>query len=194
MGIWSIRQDGSGLQPLSDVTDQVFFPIWSPDQQRIAAVTETQCVIFNVSEKLPAKTFQPLPNVENANVFQPNSWSPDGKWLAGDVRRPDASLVNGVLVYSFDSGKYEKLVDAEPGRGGNNAIWLADSRTLLYTDKVSSNRYEIFMIDRISKKSTKIYSPPPSVIIDALATSKDNRSIFYIRPNPQADVWMMTMK
>jgi Tol biopolymer transport system component len=194
MEVWSIRPDGSGLQRISDVKGEVFYPIWSPDHQSIGAVTDTQSVIFDVSGKLPTKTFRPLPKFDKTSLFQMNSWSPDGKWLAGDVRRPDASFMNGVFLYSFDSGKYEKLVDAEPARGGINAVWLADSRTLLYTHKVSNARNEVFMVDRISKKSTKVYSPPTSVIIDALAVSKDNRSIFYARPNPEADVWMMTMK
>lgn len=194
MEIWSVRPDGSGLQRVSDVAFDVYFPIWSPDQARIAVTSDTDSFILDVSGKLPTKKFQELPPLEKTNLFQAHSWSPDGKYLAGDGVRPDASVMNGLFLYSFDSGKFEKLVDAEPLREGCNPLWLADSRTLLYTNKVSNNRNDIFLIDRISKKSTKIYSPPPSTIIDSLTISKDNRMIFYMHPTPEADVWLMTMK
>jgi eukaryotic-like serine/threonine-protein kinase len=194
MEVWSVRPDGSGLQRLSDVTFDLFFPRWSPDQTRIAVTSDSKSLILETSGKLPTKKFQALPPLEKTNLFRAYSWSPDGKWLAGDGRRPDASFMKGVFLYSFDLGKFEKLVDAEPLRGGCNAIWLADNRTLLYTNKVSNDRNEIFLIDRISKKSTKVYSPPASTIIDGLAISKDNRMIFYMHPNPEGDIWLMTMK
>jgi Tol biopolymer transport system component len=194
MEVWSVRPDGSGLQRLSDVPFEIFFPIWSPDQTRIAVLSDSNSLILDASGKFPTKKFQVLPPLEKTNHFQPWSWSPDGKWLAGDGMRKDDSRMRGVFLYSIDSGKYEKLVDAEPLRIGCNPIWLADGRTLLYTNKVAANRNEIFMIDRITKKSQKIYSPPPSVIIDSLVISKDKRTIFYIRPNPEGDVWLMKWK
>jgi Tol biopolymer transport system component len=194
MEIWSVRPDGSGLQRVSDVPFDLFYPIWSPDQTRMAVFSDSKCLILDTSGKLPTNKFQALPPLEKTSLFRAYSWSPDGKWLAGDGWRKDASVLKGVFLYSFDSGKFEKLVEAEPLRAGCNPIWLADSRTLLYTSKVSNERNEIFMIDRVSKKSTKIYSPPPSTIIDSLSISKDNRTIFYMHPNPEGDIWLMTMK
>ena len=194
MEIWSIRPDGSGLRRMSDVPFELGIPHWSPDQTKIAATSKEEAVILDTSGKLPTKTFLTLPPLEKTNLFYANSWSPDGKWLAGDVRRADGTYINGLFLYSFDSGKFEKLVDAELLRGGCNAIWLADGRMLLYTNKVSNNRNEIFLVDRISKKSTKIYSPPASAIIDSLAITKDNRTIFYMRPDPEGDIWLMSLK
>jgi eukaryotic-like serine/threonine-protein kinase len=194
MEIWSIRPDGSGLQRISDLKFDVYYPVVSPDHNKLVVVSDTQSVVLDISGQLPTKAFQTLPSLEKINLFQTKSWSPDGKWLAGDGHRSDASIMNGLFLYSFESKKFEKLVDAVPLRSGCNPVWLADNRTLVYTSKVSHERNEIFLIDRITKKSTKIYSPPPSTIIDALAISKDNRSIFYMHPNPEADLWMMTLK
>jgi hypothetical protein len=102
--------------------------------------------------------------------------------------------MNGLFIYSLESGKFEKLVDAVSLRSGCNSVWLGDNRTLIYTSKVSHERNEIFMIDRITRKSSKIYSTPLSTIIDSLSLSNDNRTIFYVHPNPEGDIWLMTMK
>jgi eukaryotic-like serine/threonine-protein kinase len=194
MEIWSIRPDGSGLQRVSGVPFDIYYPVVGPNPAKIVVVSDTQSLILDLSGPTPTKRFQALPPLEKIYLFQTRSWSPDSKFLAGDGHRSDASIVDGLFLYSLESGKYEKLVDAVSLRTGCNAVWLADSRTLVYTSKVSHERNEIFLIDRITKKSTKIYSPPPSTIIDALAISKDNRSIFYMHPNPEADIWLMTMK
>lgn len=190
--IWSIRPDGSGLQRVTEIPEEdLYYPIWSPDQTRMAATGDKYLFILDLSGYLPVKTFQKLPPLGNTGeAFEPSSWSPDGKWLSGSGVRSDGSYMDGIVIYSFESRKYEKLTDSKnQSMGRIGPVWLKDSRTLLFD---SEDR--MFLIDRISKKSSKIYSPPPSTIIAGLKLSNDNRTIFFPRPNPEADIWLMTMK
>ena len=133
MEIWSIRPDGSGLQRIAKITEgDLYYPIWSPDQTRIAATADEYSLIFDISGSLPAKTSQKLPPLGKAEAFEPTSWSPDGKWLAGLASRPDGSYSDGIVIYSFESGKYEKLADFKhQSLGQSGPAWLKDSRTVL---------------------------------------------------------------
>ena len=191
--IWMINPDGSGLQKISDISQKLqslYYPIWSPDQTRIAVTSDRNSIFLDVSGKLPVKTFQELPPLgESGEIFQVDSWSSDGRWLLGSGARLDGSYLDAIFLYSFDSGKFEKLTDAKTSQVGASSVWFNDNRTILF-----ENQNEIFVIDRISKKPIKIYSPPPSTIIRGIRLSDDNRTIFYHRPAPEADIWLMTMK
>lgn len=191
--IWSIHPDGSGLHQITEIPEMtLWYPTWSPDQRRMAFSNDKGGYILDLSSGLPVKTFQKLPplDVETSPFFQVSSWSQDGKWLAGQGFKPDGSPVKGVFIYSIESGKYEKLTDFGNDTDGQvGPLWLKDSRRLLF-----QNKEKMLLVDRVSKKTTEIYTGPPSVQLNNFKLSKDNRTIYYARFTEEADIWLMTIK
>jgi len=190
--IWSIRPDGSGLRRITEIPNiNLYYCVLSPDQKRIATESDTKPLILDLSGTLPIRTVRELPPLGNKDeFFEPYSWSPDGKWLAGQAAQLDGGYGDPVVIYSLESGQYERFTEikTDTQRRPGFPVWLKDSRTLLF------ERDGIFLVDREMKKPKKIYSPPSDVRMRVLRISQDNQSIFYIRPNPEGDIWLMTMK
>jgi WD40-like Beta Propeller Repeat len=164
---------------------------YNSNQTRLAVTGDLHGFILKISNSMRVETVEKLPSIGNAGeALEPTSWSPDGKWLAGGAFRPDGSYLNGVYIYSFESGKFEKLPNPSndpPAQLG--PTWLKDSRRLLC---VSSGK--IFLVDRISKEHSQIYSSPSNNSVGQLEISKDNKTIYYNRIITEGDIWLMTMK
>src|SRR5262249_49422182 len=148
--IWNIRPDGSGLQRISEIPNMnLYYCVLSPDQKRIASINDTHAVILDLTGPLPVKTLQELPPLgKEGEFFEPYSWSPDGKWLSGAAAQLDGGYSDSVVIYSFESGKYERFPDIKPAsrRRPGFPVWLKDSRSLLF------EKDGIFLVDRILKK------------------------------------------
>jgi Tol biopolymer transport system component len=110
----------------------------------------------------------------------PNSWSPDGRWIAGQSWYG----VLGILVYSVQARTFEQLTDF-----GEWPVWLPDSRRILF---VSRGR-EFHVLDTRTRTTTLIYSAlrdtlgPPRV-------TPDGRQAFFSRRVTESDVWMVNLR
>ena len=131
---------------------------------------------MDLTKGLPIKTLQNLPPLGKAGEgFQTSSWSPDGKRLAGQAFKADGSNQEGVFVYSFESGQYEKVTDfGNSFTGSLGPAWLKDSRGLLF-----ENKGQLFLVDRISKKSSQVYAPSPGQQVSWTKVCSDNQTIFF---------------
>jgi len=181
--IWMINADGSGLKQITDTKDTVFDPIWSPDGTRLAydARGTTRPAIIEVGKSWQEQTPQTLPTMrESGEHFGVYSWSPDGRKLAGG-RVPSPS---GVLVYSLESQQYEKLTDF-----GRNAVWLNDSRRILFDD-----RSKLYLIDSQSKKFHEVFSVAPNEFGIHFTLPRDDRMIYFSLLTTEADIWLMTLE
>jgi eukaryotic-like serine/threonine-protein kinase len=111
--LWRIRPDGSGLQQLTEGSGT--YLAWSPDGSRIATVfsdeegaDKTSVLIFDPNRPWKEHTAEMLPIFEpSSDHFLVNSWSPDGRRLAGHVSGEHP----GIVMYSLASRAYERLTD-----------------------------------------------------------------------------------
>jgi len=108
--------------------------------------------------------------------FSPNSWSPDGKWIAGQ----NGFTTPGILLYSVGSHTYDRILDV-----GEWPVWLPDSRHLLY---VSKGR-EYHILDTRTRTDRVIYSRLRDTL-GAPRLTPDGRSIFFSRRVTESDVWI----
>ena len=122
---WTIRPDGSGLQPVTATRGEpVFYPLWSRDSRwLVCGLGFTGPALIDLARPIGRRVPERLPPAPTAAPFFGSSWSPDGKWLAGDVRG------EGILRFSLESRRYEKLSPQ-----GVQPIWFHDNRRLLYLD------------------------------------------------------------
>ena len=68
-----------------------------------------------------------ITNLRDADEYNPN-WSPNGKWIAHDMVRPDGS--GGIYVTNVQTGVSRPLAGAEDG--GNDAAWSPNSLLIAF--------------------------------------------------------------
>jgi serine/threonine protein kinase/Tol biopolymer transport system component len=183
-GIWTIRRDGSELQRVPyDVPEGLFTPVASPDGRRVVATPgHLNAALIDLSP--PRKGgLQLLPSPGEGMVFAVSSWSPDGRYLAGALEQAGGASIPGVVVYSFATGRYERLTTQ-----GTIPVWLHDGHTLLYLQDG-----KIFELDMRSKASRLVLAPPPNSAFKSLSVGPDDRALYTVHVSEEGDVWMLTL-
>jgi Tol biopolymer transport system component len=185
-GAWTIRADGSGLQPLPHGgRDPLYNPIPSPDGRKLVATLGFQgAALIDLTQPV-GRRVRWLPRPESGReVFSATTWSADGKYLAGTLEETDGSEVPGVVVFSFDAGEYQRLTGA-----GVVPVWLHDSRTLLYRQDG-----RIFACDLRSGEPRLLLAPPPNSAFIGLEVAPDDRTLYTVRDSDDGDIWLMTLE
>jgi Tol biopolymer transport system component len=118
----------------------------------------------------------PSPNFQ----FAPNSWSPDGKRLAGQ----NGFTTLGIFVYSADTRTVERVLDF-----GEWPVWLPDSRRILF---VSRGR-EFHILDTSTKTTKRIFSAVRDTLGPPRLT-RDGQVAFFSRRVTEADIWIATLE
>jgi serine/threonine protein kinase/Tol biopolymer transport system component len=176
---WTVRPDGSGLRQATQVAGEpVFNPIWSPDGRRIvAALGFARSMLFNWRDA--GVSSSPVPLAPGGlSGFGPNSWSPDGRRLAGTGEGSE------LLVYELDSHRLGHLTHR-----GRVPFWLADSRRLLYLDQG-----KLFVLDTVTRETREVLAPPPSSSFLLASLSADNRTLYAVRATDEGDIGMIDLE
>ena len=183
--VWKVRVDGSELQRVTTGGGGVH--AWSPDGAQLAitrsvpAVEPWPNVILDARRPLNQQTAVPLaPPPAPYLRFVPNSWSPDGQWIAGQ----NGYAVLGISIYSPQRRIYERLTDF-----GEWPVWLPDSRRILF---VSRGR-EFHVIDTHSKTTRRIFSIARDVLGPPRLT-RDGRVAYFSRRVTESDIWLATLQ
>jgi Tol biopolymer transport system component len=181
--VWRIRVDGSELQQVTQTASSIV--AWSPDGRRLAVTRGARAgqqttSILNAQEPFEAGAVD-LPVVPHpTSQFAPNSWSLDGKWIAG----VNGFRLLGISIYSWDTRTYARLTDF-----GEWPVWLPDNRRLLF---VSRGR-EFHILDARTRVTSRIFS----VVRDTLGPprlTRDGREAYFSRRITEADVWLATLR
>src|SRR5262249_59434489 len=108
--IWSINIDGSGLKQITDSATNVLFPLISADGSRlIFSDYEKTSFMMRTDKAYKDQSVVALPAIDNSGAyFIPSSWSDDGKWATGTLRRPGAGAIPGIYIYSPESNGYRQ--------------------------------------------------------------------------------------
>jgi len=182
--VWQIRADGSDLRQVTQAPSSV--AAWSPDGRRLAVTRHPEpgqpgASIIDPHVPFEARTPVDLPPLPPPNSwFAPNSWSPDGKRIAGQ----NGFTTLGISTYSMDARTFERLIEF-----GEWPVWLPDSRRILF---VSRGR-EFHLLDIDTKATSQIFS----VVRDTLGPprlTRDGREAYFSRRVTEADVWIATLQ
>jgi eukaryotic-like serine/threonine-protein kinase len=181
---WSLRPDGSGLEPLTEVgAGSTWFPEWSPDGSRVAIAGIPSGRVIDPSRPIAEREVLTFPPLSDGSVFQPVSWSADGSRLAGVGQTSDGTS-GGAFLHDLGTGDYERLTT-----GGRNPQLLAAGRRLLYEDGGV-----LLLLDRSTGRSEKLLALSPSRSLNErqFRLSRDGRLLVFQRTEAEADVWMMS--
>jgi serine/threonine protein kinase/Tol biopolymer transport system component len=176
---WTLRPDGSGLQPVTATRGEpVFYPVWSPDSRwLVCGLGFTGPALIDLARPIAQRIPERLPASPTKNPFFASSWSPDGKWLAGDVSD------EGVFLFSLATRRYERIAPR-----GVQPVWFHDGRRLLYIDR------GIQVYDTRTKRSRLLLAPPEGASFEIADLDPDERTLYAVRNQDEGDVWMLTMK
>jgi Tol biopolymer transport system component len=186
--VWKIRPDGSDLQQVTDGADSVAYGTWSPDSSRLAVASvvgtggrSRAAYVIDPDKRLTQQQPDRLPPAPGSSqlAFTPNSWSPDGERLVGQL-----GLTPGVLTYTFNSRSYERLTDF-----GEWPVWLPDSRRVLFGDGGKN----FWVLDVLTRQTKAIYSGGRDVLGPPRLT-RDGKTVYYSRRVSESDIWLMTLK
>ena len=183
--VWSLRPDGSGLR--REATTRgigLAFPVWSPDSRRIAFILIGEGTgIVALDQPPETRATRLLPASDRpGEEFYASSWSPDGRWLLGMFYRED--LLTGIALYSFVSGRYERLIDR-----GHEPVWLPDGRAFLFIDQG-----KVFLFDVRSRQVREVLVPPPSASFSLARVARDGRSLYSLLRIEDGDIGMATLE
>jgi Tol biopolymer transport system component len=179
-GVWSIRPDGSELRPLTALRQEIYQPVISPDGRWLVGMTgeSRSAALIDLTKPLAQRLPEPLPPPARGESFRANSWSPDGRRLAG------TSGESGILLYSPASRRYERVTEH-----GFGPVWMRDSRRLLYIDDGGG----IFMADSLTRESREVLAAGGSRF-RTLDLSPDGRVLYLVRQAEEGDIWMLTLR
>jgi Tol biopolymer transport system component len=186
--LWSIRADGSGLEPVTRTAGPPLInPMWSPAGRFVACGvgTRNDAALVDLSLPLERRVPRPLPPLPGGHTFSPGVWSPDGRSLAGHAHDAGGAQLPGIYLYSMDSGRYERLSEV-----GVVSVWLKDGRTLLGRNFESG---EIFALDRVTKQRRRVLGTPPNSSYAITSASPDGRALYTLRTTNEGDIWMLRM-
>jgi eukaryotic-like serine/threonine-protein kinase len=186
--LWRIGVDGSELQQLTDGEEHGVHA-WAPDGSRLASElpsrlngTETSAAaIVDLRRQLPVRVtsmFKAAP--APLHNFVPNSWSRNGKWIAGQ----NGYAVEGVSIYSVDTDTYTRVSEV-----GGWPVWFPDDRHLL----VVSRGREFHVIDSVTKTSKMVFSVERDTLGPPRLT-RDGRAAYFSHRVTEADVWLVNLQ
>jgi eukaryotic-like serine/threonine-protein kinase len=186
--VWAIRPDGSGLEALTATKRSANFPTWSPDGRSIVySSTRSSGMLIDLTQPLPAQKAEVLPNVAEATVFWPLSWSADGKRLAGLAVTADGR-VTATAVWALEARRYELYQD-DTSTTFRNARWLSDGQRLLVR-----NFHSLELLDTRTRKTKSLLAIGGYMIGKSIGISRDDRFLTYTETAAEGDVWLATFE
>lgn len=106
--VWVVNQDGTGQKLIGRIVEMAYSYLatsisWSPDNQRIAAISQNDLYTWEVSTTIPLKLTQ------DSIVKRHPRWSPDGEYIAY-LRQEKNGW--GLVVFHVSSGENRYLTTA----------------------------------------------------------------------------------
>jgi serine/threonine protein kinase/Tol biopolymer transport system component len=183
--VWMLRPDGSDLRQATQLSSSV--AAWSPDGRRLAVTRQAasnsnqSATIVEALGTSDEQVVLELPSVPGPNPrFAPNSWSPDGNWLAGQ----NGFVTPGVFIFSITKRSFQRLTDF-----GEWPVWLPDSKRVLF---VTRGR-EFHVLDTRTQATRMVYATQRDTLGPPRLT-RDGRVAYFSRRVTEADIWLATLQ
>ncbi|MEK7834007.1 MAG: hypothetical protein AAB401_23160, partial [Acidobacteriota bacterium] len=199
--IWTMNPDGGDKRQLTFTENGCSFPFWSPDGQRIAyqlsgnasGAGKRGTQIIEANKPWDQQMRVDLPPINEAgDWFNGYTWSPDGKFIAGNAagfQGKEVRSLPGLYLYSFETNRYERLTDF-----GSRPEWLNDSRHVVfaYSGKGEMAERQVWVVNTTTKVPKPIISSS-LFAVSTLGLTRDSRRFFFTAVAHQADVFLLSL-
>jgi dipeptidyl aminopeptidase/acylaminoacyl peptidase len=148
--LWTIKADGTDLQPLTEGVYDEKDPAFSPDGQKVAFISWRKADQRTVTPSLytiDVNTREIAQVYEGKGIISTLTYSPDGQWIAfvGHEQSETSGANSHVFVVSANGGEARDITlnfdrsvgnfvgtDARYETWTHRAVWSEDSRTLYF--------------------------------------------------------------
>jgi serine/threonine protein kinase len=188
--VYIMNADGSGRQQITNApAPGVIFPIWSPDEKKMAySIFSGKTYIMDLSKPFDQQIPEETPDFPNSQAyFIAWDWSPDGKYLIG-TQGENGTDSDGIYLYSLATKTYQQFSEMKFADIYSRPLWLNDSRHILF-----NTSEKILIADVQTKKNQEIYSTKQAPI-NLYSLTKDNRYIYGVIAAPESEIWMLSLE
>jgi Tol biopolymer transport system component len=189
---WSIRPDGSGLEPLAGGDSWVSNMVFSPEGSRLVATNGTRTALFDLSGPLPAPPSEELPPPGDGEVYWPTSWSADGRRIVGIAGSATTGETrSGLVVYSVGDRTYRKVGDLVTPWGTFSATpeWLPDDRHL-----IAGAGADLMLVDSETGAARRLLEARAGSRLFSSRLTRDGRALFFLRLEEESDLWIAKLE
>jgi Tol biopolymer transport system component len=192
--IWTIDRDGGNLRQRTPNTDMALVPIWSPDGRSIvyASIDSPARPVYRFTlrdEPVPIEEQERIPVDPGRGEFPAvQSWSPDGRKLAGVHFGNNGQLLGDVFIYDL-AARTTRFFAIPPPVPAElytfpNLVWLPDSRrgVVRWADR-------ILLLDTESGTLTTLLDGLPRAGGN-LRLSGDRRWLYMTDTREEGDLWL----
>ena len=216
--IYVMRTDGTGLRQLTDDSYVDRFPRWSPDNRRVAFMSDRsgQYEIWLINSDGSDMRRLTYTSGTGDTVVAGATWSPDGKRIAYNRSGKDPCIIEVDTPWK-DQQPYPIPVQerwvrtwSPDGRrlglsGGvvydlatrtildlkqaGQPVWLNDSRRL-----IMESGADLRLVDSATGRFKVLLSFASHHIETRSSLSPDNRTFYFTATSTEADIWLATFK
>jgi Tol biopolymer transport system component len=185
--LYSIRPDGSGIEQITDLDHGAVQPRFSPDGRRLFFSTMVgEMGIVSLKSQRPITESVTIPNPPGFGNLQASGWTADGRAVVV-AGMNDAGTAGSFSVYDLEGGSYRVLEKQNPKVNLDDGlpVALADGRHYLF-----NNDRTIVLLDAVTGIEKPLLEPEPGARFISARMGPGDRSIFFIRSEEEADLWM----
>jgi Tol biopolymer transport system component len=181
-GMALVRADGGELRELAHRAGLGAEPTMSSDGRKVAWGGTDGSYLVELSPSLEVLGSRELVPPTATDRFYPASFSPDGRWLSGQIRRGGISEQIGLYSLVEDRWRTWRL----PTRG--RKVRLLDNSGRVVVD----TRAAIVVVDGPEATPREIVRAAPGHELRNVGVSLDRRWIVWIDQADESDIWMMS--
>lgn len=185
-GMGLIRADGGGLREIAHGAGSTAEPAISPDGRMVAYGGAGGSFLVELAPSFePLSTRALVPPIAGDN-FYPTSFSPDGRWLAGQLR--SGGKANEIALYAVADGRWRSWegTPAMARTDGKVRLLGNDGRVVIDTPGA------ILAIDAPGAPPRELVRAAPSHRLRGLGLSLDRKWLVWIDETDESDIWLMS--
>jgi TolB protein len=184
--LWSVQRDGSDLRQMTDLKAGIYETVWSPDGRRAltAATTAHRPGTWIFDPEVKATPGNASFFETTAGRFSAESWSPDGRLVAGSMLDGSGSP-RKAAVWEMSTGRVREFDVPPPANQFSFAVagWLPDSRRYLFASGKG-----LVVVDAASGAWSPFAAPEDTI---RYRLSHDGRTLLSERDTLDADIWLI---
>lgn len=186
--IWLIKPDGTGLTHVTDLSDRVANPSWSPDGSRLVFedyLGTNNTELYAINRDGTGRTRLTYTAEEESNP----AWSPDGTRIAFVLAR-GAPGTNGIWVMNADGTNRQMLI---PGSFQDDPAWSPDGTRLAFTRTYIENNttnLEIVVANADGTNEVRLTNVPGNDLQPAWSPDGSQMAFASDRTHP-LKLWLM---
>lgn len=181
-----IRADGGGLRGIEHGAGATAEPVLSSAGRQVAYGGAGGSFLVELSPSFEPLGSRALVLPETGENFYPTSFSPDGRWLAGQLR--SGSKASEIALYAVAEGRWRswEAPATVAGTGGKVRLLGNDGRVVIDTPGA------ILAIDAPGAPPRELVRAAPSHRLRGLGLSLDRKWLVWIDETDESDIWMMS--